>query len=77
METINQETAVKNKINKIFKDTRLQAEYEKKMNTFVKPKLTIEQMNKTKKIEELSNRFFENARLKTKDMSTQIGKVII
>ena len=48
-----------NTVKRIFKDNRLQAEYEKKMKTFARPMLTTEQNEKVRKVKELSARFFE------------------
>lgn len=55
--------AVRNRVNRIFKDNRLQAEYAKRMQTPEKPKFTIEQQEKVTKVNELSARFFGDKRL--------------
>lgn len=48
-----------NTVKRIFKDNRLQAEYEQRMKTFARPMLTTEQNEKVRKVKELSARFFE------------------
>jgi hypothetical protein len=74
MGATNQETAVKNKINRIFKDDRLQAEYEKRMITELRKALTPEQDAKLKKVQELSMKFFANAKSMTKGDALLINK---
>jgi len=59
MRELNDSVIEINKVKRIFKDNRLQTEYENRLKTFMKPQLTIEQKEKIEKVKELSAKFFE------------------
>lgn len=77
MATLDNAAVEKNQVNRIFKDDRSQAEYEKRMKTLERSELTEEQAKKVKKVKELSARFFNNAidikRRKLGQLIDQVG----